>query len=353
MQIAKECSLESTEKILKMYLILKLLARTITTIRFRTIFAIALAHLCLSYLGFAYLGETDLTASFISYTYYYTVTASTIGYGDMSPSSEPGQLFATLFLIPVAVSIFAALITKAITTMTNEIQKIKDGYGDFSKTRGHTLVIGCNPKQTDRLIREVDRTELIVVTSGDCRPNVPDIHIVRAESLASVRDLLRAGIKGASRIVVMGKDDQETLLASLAVTSLVDKTVHIVAYFDSQNTADILEANCKNVETVTDNTIAQLARSLDDPGSSHVISNLVSTHDPVSLRSGQYVDPVASNYYMVSAVSRLLMHHHATLIGYGAKEKPVMILRDTDKIMAGDIIYYIAEKDVDVNAILV
>ena len=83
----------------------------------------------------------------------------------------------------------------------------------------------------------------------------------------------------------MGKDDQETLLASLAVTSLVDKSLHVVAYFDSQSTADILEANCKNVETVTDNTVAQLARSLDDPGASHMIGNLVSTDDPVSLRS--------------------------------------------------------------------
>ncbi len=334
-----------------MYLILKLLARKITSIRFRTIALIAIAHLGVTFFGFQYLGEVDLTSSFISYAYYYTVTASTIGYGDMSPSTEMGQLFATLFLIPIAVSIFATLITKAIATMTNEIQKIKDGYGDFSRTTNHTLIVGCNPKQTDKLLREIDKSEVIVVTSSDCRPSDQNAHIVRADSLASVNDLLRAGIKGAKRIVVMGKDDQETLLASLAVTSLVSKDIHVVAYFDSQSTADILEANCKNVEAVTDNSVAQLARSLDDPGASHVISNLVSNADPVSLRSATFSNGHA--FYHVPNVANLLIKNNATLVGYGSKEKPTMTLRYTDTIFSGDIVYYIAEKDIDINKILV
>lgn len=336
-----------------MYLILKLLARKITGVRFRTIFGLALLHLVVTYFGFSYLGEVDLTSSFISYTYYYVVTASTIGYGDMSPSSEYGQLFATLFLIPVAVSIFATLITKAISTMANEIEKIKSGYGDFHKTKNHTLVVGCNPKQTDKLIREIDKSEVIVVTSSDCRPNDQSVHIVRTESLASTNDLIRAGIKGAKRIVVMGKDDQETLLASLAVTSLVDKDRHVVAYFDSQVTADILEANCKNVEAVTDNSVAQLARSLDDPGASHVIGNLVSTDDPVSLRSAPLNNTNKHNIWYVKHLAEALLRLNATLIGYGSKEKPTMILRGDDVVPDDAIIYYIAEKDIDIHATLV
>ncbi len=336
-----------------MYLILKLLARKITSIRFRTIFGLALLHLVLTYFGFAYLGEADLTSSFISYSYYYTVTASTIGYGDMSPSSEYGQLFATLFLIPVAVSIFAALITKAISTMTNEIQKIKDGFGDFSKSKNHTLIVGCNPKQTDKLLREIEHTDAVVVTASDCRPADQSVHIVRADSLASVPDLLRAGIKGAKQIVVMGRDDQETLLAALAVTSLIDKDRHVVAYFDSQATADILEANCKNVETVTDNSVAQLARSLDDPGASHVIANLVSTADPVSLRSVALNNTNKNNIWYVKHLADSLLRVNATLIGYGSKEKPTMVLRGDDVVPDDAIIYYISEKDVDIRRIVV
>lgn len=336
-----------------MHLLLKILAQKITSIRFRTILGIALLHLVITYFGFSYLGETELTASPISYGYYYTVTASTIGYGDMSPSTEYGQLFAAIFLIPVAVSIFATLITKAIATMTNEIQKIKDGYGDFSKTKNHTLLVGCNPKQTDKLLREIEKSEVIVVTSDDCRPSDQNIHVVRAESLANTDDLLRAGIKGANRIVVMGNNDQETLLASLAVTSLVDKNIHVVAYFDSQKTADILEANCKNVETVTDNSIAQLARSLDDPGASHVIGNLVSNTDPVSLRSTPLNNTNKNNIWYVKHLSESMLRLNATLIGYGSKEKPTMTLRGDDIVPDDAIIYYIAEKDIDINSALV
>jgi voltage-gated potassium channel len=334
-----------------MYLILKLLSRKIKSIRFRTIFGIALLHLVITYFGFAYLGEADLTSSFISYSYYYVVTASTIGYGDMSPSTEYGQLFATLFLIPIAVSLFAALITKAISTMTNEIQKIKDGHGDFSTTKNHTVIVGCLPKKTDQLIREIDKSQCLVVTT-DCRPH-SDVQIIKAESLASVPDLIRAGVKNAKKIVVMGKDDQETLLASLAVTTLVSKDMHVVAYFDSHETAAILEANCKNVETVTDNSVSQLARSLDEPGASHVIGNLVSADDPISLRSTHLNNTNKNNIWYVKHLAESLLRVDATLIGYGSKEKPTMILRCDDVVPDDAIIYYIAEKDIDINKILV
>jgi len=333
-----------------MYLILKLLARKIKSIRFRTIFCIALLHLVLTYFGFAYLGEADLTSSFISYSYYYTVTASTIGYGDMSPGTEYGQLFATLFLIPIAVSLFAALITKAISTMTNEIQKIKDGHGDFSTTKNHTVIVGCLPKKTDQLIREIDKSQCLVVTT-DCRPH-SDVQIIKAESLANVPDLIRAGVKNAKKIVVMGKDDQETLLASLAVTTLVSKDMHVVAYFDSHETAAILEANCKNVETVTDNSVSQLARSLDEPGASHVIGNLVSADDPISLRSAPLNNTNKNNVWYVKHLAESLLRVDATLIGYGSKEKPTMILRRDDVVPDDAIIYYIAEKDIDIGKVL-
>lgn len=336
-----------------MYLILKLLARKVTSIRFREIVLLAWVHCMACYLGFYFLGEADLVKSQVSFVYYYIVTASTIGYGDMSPKTEYGQLFAFLFVIPIAVSIFAALITKAIATMTAEINKIQNGYGDFNKTKNHTLVVGCNPKQTDKLLREIEKSEVIVVTSSDDRPSDQGVHVVRTESLANVEDLIRAGVKGARRIVVMGKDDQETLLAALAVTSLVDKDRHVVAYFDSQATANILEANCKNVETVTDNSVAQLARSLDDPGASHVIGNLVSTDDPVSLRSAPLNNTNKHNVWYVKHLAEALLRLNATLIGYGSKEKPTMILRGDDVVPDDAIIYYIAEKDIDIHTALV
>lgn len=329
-----------------MHFILKLLAHKINSINFKTIFIIALLHLVFTYFGFAYIGETELTKSLISYAYYYVVTASTIGYGDMSPSSEAGQLFALILLIPMAISLFATLITKAISTMTTQLQKIKDGYGDFSKTKNHILIVGCQPKKTDNLIREMDKSQCIVVTTD----NMPSdkIHIVKTDSLAKTEDLFRAGIKGANKIVIMGKDDQETLLAALSVSSIIDKNRHVVAYFDSAETAAILEMNCKNIETVTDNSIAQLARSLDDPGASHVINNLVSTVDPISLRSTKLDNENKNNICYVKHLMEKMLKLNATLIGYGSKENPVMILRGDDIVPDDAIIYYIAEKDIDI-----
>ena len=176
-------------------------------------------------------------------------------------------------------------------------------------------------------------------------------HWVKATSLAAVDDLERSGIKTADRVVIMGENDQETLLASLAVNSMI-KTKHVVAYFDSHDTAAILEANCANIETVTDNTVDQLGRALEDPGASHVIANLVSVTDPVSLRSAPLNNRNKNNIIYVKHLSACLLNAGATLVGYGTKESPIMTLRGNDQVADDAVIYYIAEQDLDLGTVL-
>ena len=47
--------------------------------------------------------------------YYYIVTATTIGYGDLSPQTPAGRWVAILWLLPGGVTLFAMFIGKATT----------------------------------------------------------------------------------------------------------------------------------------------------------------------------------------------------------------------------------------------
>lgn len=323
------------------------LARKLKNISFRMLLALAVLHAAPAFFVYRYLGESELAASPITFAYYYVVTASSIGYGDLSPASDAGRLFTILYLVPLAFALFATLIAKMVSIMVQEISNIHQGLGDFSSWKKHLVIVGCVPEKTDRLIRELEREfqQVVVVTASDARPLHPDATIVRAPTTAALADLTRAGVAGAAAIVVMTETDQETLLAALAVTSLVDKDRHVVAHFERAETAAILEATCANVETVVNNAVEQVSRALADPGASHVIANLVSTVDPTSLRSLVWDGADTTVRMMMLA----LLDREASLVGYGNRLNATMVLRGADTIRSGETVYYIAERDLDLR----
>ena len=54
-------------------------------------------------------GEHDLIAD-IDFIYWLAVTASTVGYGDLSPTTPEGKLVVAFYVIPLGLSIFAMVI---------------------------------------------------------------------------------------------------------------------------------------------------------------------------------------------------------------------------------------------------
>ncbi|MEG3694111.1 ion channel, partial [Vibrio coralliirubri] len=71
-----------------------------------------LGYIALSWSMLYLAGETDLTSSVTVFAYYLVVTASTVGYGDLSPTTVAGQWIVILFVIPGGLSLFAALLGK-------------------------------------------------------------------------------------------------------------------------------------------------------------------------------------------------------------------------------------------------
>lgn len=305
----------------------------------------ALVHALSTFAGFRLLGEVELTESATQFLYFYVVSGSTVGYGDFSPTTDAGKLFAVLWVIPGAISIFAFLLGKAVSSLTLALRTIMNGLGNFTDKTGHVVVVGHVPGQTELLLEEAVRlhgkTDIVVVSTEDISSLQTDWRFVRATSLSNRGDLARAGARGAAFIVILGRDDDESLAASMAIGAMSPEG-HVVAYFRDAGPAEIVEAHCPEIETVTSISVQMVARALVDPGAGDVLQALASTRVGATLYSTLLDTPSPTT---ISALRAALGAAGASLVGIRApgSQAPAMTLAPGDPVADGCQIYYIAD----------
>jgi len=112
-----------------------------------------IVHGLLSYVLLALSGEAGLTGSFVDCVYYYMTTATTVGYGDLSPQTPAGRIWALVLVLPGSISLFTACLGKAITDLSLIWRGRMNGLGDYSLREGHTLILGWQPIRTPRLVK--------------------------------------------------------------------------------------------------------------------------------------------------------------------------------------------------------
>ena len=117
------------------------------------LFVILVIHLVASYLLFLLAGEGDLVGNPVDLLYYYIVTATTVGYGDLSPKSGLGRLIAVLFVLPGGIAIFTAVLGQLLTTIGTIWRNRMRGLGDYSERAGHIIVLGWQEGQTYQTLR--------------------------------------------------------------------------------------------------------------------------------------------------------------------------------------------------------
>ncbi|WP_281649164.1 potassium channel family protein, partial [Parendozoicomonas sp. Alg238-R29] len=213
------------------------------------VLALALfSHFVLSWALLELVQETNLTKPGVFY-YFYLVTASTVGYGDFSPQSEPGRLVVSLFIIPGGITLFAAMIGKITTILVNSWRQNMKGQLDFSgQLQNHLVIMGWHRDSTSRMIdlifgdQKREKREIVLVSSREMEnPDPKRIHFVSTDNMASEDACKRAAIIDASRIIITGKNDDNTLTTALNLIACGTQA-HIVCHFDDHAMASLLKA---------------------------------------------------------------------------------------------------------------
>ena len=303
------------------------------------------AHFLSSWAGYAAMGEAFAFRP-ADMLYNYVVTGSSVGYGDLAPQTEGGRIFASLWVIPGAIAGFAWIIGKAIATMTANARKAMTGAASYAHRRGHVLVVGHVAGETATLLREAAPTgeRPVIVSATSLEGRAPEgADWVLSPDLSDVEALTRAGIEGASHVMVMTGDDDATLAACLAICGAWPGR-RAVALFREARKARLLHGNCPSIEAVVSPAASLLARAADGPRTAAVVERLLSRQVDDSLNHATWDGPARS----VTEVSRAVAASGGVLIAVGEAGSDPDLLPDPGRILPpGADIYYLGRVNHD------
>jgi len=227
------------------------------------------------------------------------VTMTTVGYGDMAPTTLSGRLLAIIIMLSGI--ILVALITGTISSIFTT-KRIMEGKGlEKVSKENHIIICGWSPniislinkftktsKNSDIvLINDESQDKIDSVMSGIENKNV---HFVRGDySLDSI--LNKANTTKANYVLILNdssnNQDEKVILATLTIKKM-SPSIRVVSQINDKNKIPFLRR--ANVDAILSSDDYNLYMSLShilDPGSAEAISSLMSEDSNNNLESKQ------------------------------------------------------------------
>jgi voltage-gated potassium channel len=207
--------------------------------------------------------DLDGEVSFLDAIYYATVTASTTGYGDVTPLSDTARLVNVLVITPLRVLFLIVLVGTTLEVLTERTREQLRQNRWRSSLRDHVLVVGYGTKGRSavRALLEDgwDKSRIVAI-------DIDEAHVATAteDGIAVVRGdgtrsevLARAGVDTANRVVVAVPRDDTAVLVTLT-TRGANPHVHVVAACREAENAPLLRSSGADSVVVSSATAGRL-----------------------------------------------------------------------------------------------
>ena len=320
------------------------------------IIAITFLHIIATWI-LLYLANDKELLSLDTYFYYYVVTTSTVGYGDMSASTPMGRWVVALFQIPFGLALFGVLLGKVGQLVTYWVRRAMTGNKNLSHLSDHIVIFGWHEQRTKKIVdyiladnKRKDRKIVLAVDNLEEHPlsNYSELEFAKLSSFTDINELQRIAINSADKVIIDGKDDDHTFTTALMVSPLIKKSAHISAHFIDESKVNLLRTHCKNVECSSTKSAEILVRAMQDPGSSRVQEELLSTLQGDTQFSVQLPKNIKAQSF-AAFFHYFKRNHNAIILGVAhdlnAFEMDLNPPLDF-KIKGGDILHYISPERV-------
>ena len=224
------------------------------------------------------------------------VTMTTVGYGDFSPETPEGRMFA-VFIMFAGITL-VSLLTASISSIF-VAQKIREGKGlEKLNLSDHFILCGWN-SNANKIINSIQllnhnqrKIDLVLIndlseeeiTQLKTRFSKIKIHFVSGD-FAQEETLHRASIATSDTVIIIPNNlnndqnshDEKTIFATLTIKS-IDASIRVVAYLlDRENLTHIKRAEADEVVVSDDLSLNILASHIIDPGVPQLSNQLINT----------------------------------------------------------------------------
>jgi voltage-gated potassium channel len=225
-------------------------------------------------------GVETLTDAF----YYTLVTASTVGYGDITPASEEATLFGMSVVVIGTASFAIALGSLLGPAIEKRFSEVLGNMTDeqLELLQDHVVVLGFGDL-TEPIIDELaDTTDFVVVTPDSetaARLQKRDIPVL-TDDPSDEAPIKQAGIDDAKAVVAATNDDAQDALAILTAHTLNPEINIVAAATDRQNIEKLRRAGATTVispAVIGGHLIVQSA--LGREGMEHIADHLLDVEE--------------------------------------------------------------------------
>jgi Trk K+ transport system NAD-binding subunit len=277
-----------------------------------------------------------------NYWWYFVVTAATVGYGDLYPTTGAGHAVGA-YVIVGGIATLTTMFTKLASVLERTKGQRMQG-AIRTNASGHIVLLGYTPGRTERIAGQLlaeDGTGLVLCAWDEVATHpMADKHteFVRGE-LTDLEVLRRAGVHRARAVLIDAREDNEALAIAVTVDH-VRTGAHVVVTLRDLERASLLRYVNADIRCVQWHTPRMITEELTSPGIAEVYAELM-THggaNTYSVRLPESLGPVRVEHCQ-SALGR---RHGATLLAARSDGQLLVNPHWQTELAGGTVLYYIS-----------
>ncbi len=206
--------------------------------------------------------------------YWAITTATTVGYGDVTPHNAIGRVVASLVMlttIPLLAAVFALVTGGAAAAGIRRLLNLETRFPEGT----YRLVVGMNPT-VPAILDELERAGIPVVLAADVEPGSVGhgVHVVRGDP-TEPSTIHSARPQGAEQALLVGSSDGDVLVSAVILRKQAPDLPITALVTAAAVREALLEIGVQHAVSAQELVARTLATSLETPHASDLIAQLI------------------------------------------------------------------------------